>query len=92
MTCGKRFLVWVEDKVEGKSAQQYLAGGLPHLTDKVKPATFVLDGETDKELLYKLLINVAATYFKASSVDDKEFLNKLANWKTEFREWSQKND
>jgi hypothetical protein len=54
----------------GKTTTQHIAGAIPLHSNKIVP--FQLDGQSDYEILYKLLINTAAVYVK-SQYPDVEF-------------------
>ena len=66
------------------SATQKTAGGLPTISKY--PSMVTIEGETDEEILNKIIVNVFATYCKAASINDKDFIPYLSKINTLYKQ------
>lgn len=68
----------IKNLSDDKSYSQHIAGGIPKCTDELKE--IFIDGETDEEILYKLIINLFACYSLSINNYD-EWIEKLREYK-----------
>jgi hypothetical protein len=60
-----------------KTVSQYVAGGIPLITDN--KYTIQLDGD-DPEILYKLILNTCMVYGKITNLDIKELQSQIRDF------------